>query len=839
MYCTECGSKLLENAAFCSSCGAALNAKTPHATPATQETQPAPTAQEVQAAPAVQEFQFTPAVQEIQATPVAQEIQATPNKHRPRKALRFGILGLVLAAFAVGGFYVYSLIAPALALGNAMSGFAEEVNQRLDASPLAAFRMLNEASQDGVISGSFDFWYEWDNFREGGSVRLDLHSNRAANEYALLGSFQIRDDWSELDLSTDFQIHLSPQRAAFGLGLFDNQLYGFNFPTFRQDFHNFGRLIGLDEFMINQISDAVASLEEFLQPAAQNAENRWQQYIDLVSAFFRDNMGQAQDITIMQNNHPITVSRHEIIITRHLIASLLEDFHRLLSNDHQLRSMFDSTPGMFDDMLWELRMEIDELRNPGPWSPEIPDMIIAMYVGTGQRLSRLTFFVEDRYETTEFTLDLGTSVFDTWTLDVAIEDRWSYIQWGGEIRHESHRFIWEFFDAGAEYVNRFTMMLHIGRWDDNIALILRWNPSTGRFVFEYRDDWSSQTLFEGNFTKSNGGFNLAFEYDSGWGETMNFRLSARPGANIPRPSFIGVERWDQALLDRLEQQFDELYDDLNQFFGFGGSTWESWWSDSHWSLSWGLFDLGPGLLQEIIQDGLGIYWWLSWQDFQNIDEINWIVDSLSIWDWEFILWSLPSQGWVDDFVWRLEWHFGDWIWNEISIPNFNQPTTGNEQTWDGWDLFHHVHGFNDFISESGLSTNYLWAYFDWATNDLVIVVDTDRYFFSDSVAFDWDFAWELEWPAWFISTLIQAGYPINITIEGHTDNVPSAAFTNNRALSAAKANEILWLFASDWGYIPSDRITAIGHGEFRPIDTNDIPEGRANNRRIEIRITAE
>ena len=36
---------------------------------------------------------------------------------------------------------------------------------------------------------------------------------------------------------------------------------------------------------------------------------------------------------------------------------------------------------------------------------------------------------------------------------------------------------------------------------------------------------------------------------------------------------------------------------------------------------------------------------------------------------------------------------------------------------------------------------------------------------------------------------------------------------------------------------PQDRLSTAGYAEFRPIDTNDTAEGRASNRRVEIKVT--
>lgn len=75
----------------------------------------------------------------------------------------------------------------------------------------------------------------------------------------------------------------------------------------------------------------------------------------------------------------------------------------------------------------------------------------------------------------------------------------------------------------------------------------------------------------------------------------------------------------------------------------------------------------------------------------------------------------------------------------------------------------------------------------------------------------------------------------DIIVEGHTDNVPirSGDYTTNWELSAARANTVVDYF-KDVFNIPPERVISAAYGEYRPVDSNDTPEGRAKNRRIEI-----
>jgi outer membrane protein OmpA-like peptidoglycan-associated protein len=69
-----------------------------------------------------------------------------------------------------------------------------------------------------------------------------------------------------------------------------------------------------------------------------------------------------------------------------------------------------------------------------------------------------------------------------------------------------------------------------------------------------------------------------------------------------------------------------------------------------------------------------------------------------------------------------------------------------------------------------------------------------------------------------------------MVVEGHTDSQGAAAM--NQELSQKRAEAVRTYLVSRG--ISSDRITATGVGPSRPIGDNASPEGRANNRRVEI-----
>ena len=69
-------------------------------------------------------------------------------------------------------------------------------------------------------------------------------------------------------------------------------------------------------------------------------------------------------------------------------------------------------------------------------------------------------------------------------------------------------------------------------------------------------------------------------------------------------------------------------------------------------------------------------------------------------------------------------------------------------------------------------------------------------------------------------------------IEGHTDNTASAAY--NQALSERRAKAVLDYLVSKG--VDASRLACRGFGFSQPVATNDTPEGRQQNRRVEIKV---
>lgn len=78
-------------------------------------------------------------------------------------------------------------------------------------------------------------------------------------------------------------------------------------------------------------------------------------------------------------------------------------------------------------------------------------------------------------------------------------------------------------------------------------------------------------------------------------------------------------------------------------------------------------------------------------------------------------------------------------------------------------------------------------------------------------------------------------YGLDMRVEGHSDNVPihNAAFNSNWELSTARATAVAMMLIGEAGIDPN-RMSIAGYGQYHPTASNDTPEGRSANRRVDI-----
>lgn len=128
-------------------------------------------------------------------------------------------------------------------------------------------------------------------------------------------------------------------------------------------------------------------------------------------------------------------------------------------------------------------------------------------------------------------------------------------------------------------------------------------------------------------------------------------------------------------------------------------------------------------------------------------------------------------------------------------------------------------------------------------------IEGDRFVFSSEVLFDTGSAvlsgagrQEVAKVANILRSVaaeIPEGLNWVIRVDGHTDNVPvsgSGRYRDNWELSQGRALSVVRYMVEALD-IPPSRLAANGFGEFQPVNPANTPEARAQNRRIELKLT--
>lgn len=82
-----------------------------------------------------------------------------------------------------------------------------------------------------------------------------------------------------------------------------------------------------------------------------------------------------------------------------------------------------------------------------------------------------------------------------------------------------------------------------------------------------------------------------------------------------------------------------------------------------------------------------------------------------------------------------------------------------------------------------------------------------------------------------VATVIKQNPTLKVEIQGHTDSIGTEAYNQN--LSERRAKAVKKYLVNQAG-IEDYRLSTVGYGESRPIDTNATKEGRQKNRRVEL-----
>jgi outer membrane protein OmpA-like peptidoglycan-associated protein len=141
-----------------------------------------------------------------------------------------------------------------------------------------------------------------------------------------------------------------------------------------------------------------------------------------------------------------------------------------------------------------------------------------------------------------------------------------------------------------------------------------------------------------------------------------------------------------------------------------------------------------------------------------------------------------------------------------------------------------AHGFLG----AGPSFAYRTVRFAESTPDFSQVISSSGRYVTHGILFDTDSDRLKPESAPVIQSIargLETNPNLRLLIEGHTDSVGSAP--HNLDLSKRRAEAVKAVLVSQFK-VDAARLTTAGLGSTRPMDSNDTPQGRAQNRRVEL-----
>jgi hypothetical protein len=410
------------------------------------------------------------------------------------------------------------------------------------------FGLLIESLQEGSVSVDFGYSDNWSETR--GSITL--HSDGDRGEYALEAGLTVAG------LSVDLDLYVNRDVAAARLRQIDNNYYGIVFDTFGDDFRSFANVLGLDRSEVDEVVNAVEMLADLLK-SADNASSSTDEYGKLLSDFIQRLNSTTERVNITSGGNNVSAQRNKFVVTARDIADLLEELFDVLENDDNVRAMLESDLGTmwsmgffyssYNDFIREMRRETQSFTRG--LSGEIT---ASFYTGSSNRLLRIEIVSNLAYEGEvgefDISIDFGASAHDIWTIEMSA---------GSGRNRESFVIEWEMRESsrGNETVLRINT-------DDGWTtgeVTLSWTDR-GNFTLSMEDDWSSNTILSGIYTRNSDGFRLEIDdpyRDSFWDESLSLTISASNRAGrIEEVDFINISQWGETLLERVED-----------FFGYG------------------------------------------------------------------------------------------------------------------------------------------------------------------------------------------------------------------------------------------------------------------------------
>jgi len=452
---------------------------------------------------------------------------------------------LVILAICAVYFVFFHNVSHMMKVGRALNSISEEIEERIDNSPLKALSMLPEIMEDGTINASVDYSYDlFGDWFDGADIGVDiqLSSNTKEREFAL----NIKD--TSLNIFEEVNLQMNRERIALNLDILDSNYYGIRYDTFRDDIRVFGRLIFLDNETMDTMSDIVDIINEIIN--FEETDDLQEAYAEAFIKFAGNLKTTSNRTTIESSGENVRCTAIEILVTKADIFSLLTDIYEIAKTNESLQAqyaIFDNPAftGLFggyggsfyEEYLQELRDVIDDFEKSYEG-----DIRVGFYIGSDDRLLKMTVNTDMEYEGEKVDFDASFGFGN------GVEDDWIFIINSDGIS-DNFEIIWSYNSQSGNHIN--TLDINID--SSSTVLVSEWDDNTGRFKLSYSSILLPGGEITGNFTFDDDSFQLKF--DNLLSEQTNGRLlidlSAKQGAQINEIDFINIDKWGSALIESL------------------------------------------------------------------------------------------------------------------------------------------------------------------------------------------------------------------------------------------------------------------------------------------------
>lgn len=428
----------------------------------------------------------------------------------------------VISIILVAGFAVYIRTAPLRAIQQSLSILNDETTRRINASPFQAIGLLSDSLENGNIH--FDARFDGiPNVRINGALASNANERALDIGVIFMHLFQI-----------ELETQMNQERVAGRIGGLGDDFYGFTYSTFRDDIKIFGNSIGLDNEVMNTLSDMVEILDESLN--ADSQARLLQPYFDVFSRFLLTSSFRA---TREEDSQLIRFS-----FDWGDIISLLDRLYALLEQDEALYarygffSNFHSSVSLYDQLLEYLYGFIREMEQDISG-----DAFLTFSIDPDGRLNKMYFYTDIEHVNDGLPVEIlltacfGTGVYCSWKFSITFE--------GFGTPTSAVSILWDFASDGT-YVN--TIILPYAQGSRENSFVSEWTPETGDFTLSF-----GENVVGGRFiSTSDDSFHLSINTEANLSLEIN---ATQETPVIPDIHFVNLDMWDTGLIGILESPF--------------------------------------------------------------------------------------------------------------------------------------------------------------------------------------------------------------------------------------------------------------------------------------------